>query len=303
MATVRLAGWKSEEGQRAYLAAYDSAMRLWPVPFESRQVGTRFGSTHVVVSGSPASPPLVLLHAATGFGATQWYPNAAGISARRRMYAIDFIGSAGKGTQTRPLLNRADCGDWLADVIDGLGLVRADVAASSQGGWLALNLALLQPDRVGALALLAPAGSIVPIRPLIRLFIKLGPMMPAWTGPPTIKGQFGGRAPVDDRIVRLLTLHLAHFRYQQKAVFPTAFPEEELRRLECPVLLLVGDHERIYDPESTLKKATRLLSDVEAELVEGVGHLINMERPEFVDERLLRFLSAHRANGRMVAPN
>lgn len=41
MATVRLAGWKSEEGQRAYLAACDSAMRLWPVPFESRQVGTR----------------------------------------------------------------------------------------------------------------------------------------------------------------------------------------------------------------------------------------------------------------------
>lgn len=128
-------------------------------------------------------------------------------------------------------------------------------------------------------------------------------MMPAWTGPPALKGLFGGRAPVDDRIVRLLTLHLAHFRYQQKAVFPTAFPEEELRTLECPVLLLVGEHERIYHPESVLKKATRLFPDVEAELVAGVGHLINMERPELVDERLLRFLSADRANGRMVAPN
>ncbi len=293
METVRLSGWKSQEGKSAYLAAYDSAMRLWPVPFESRQVATRFGSTHVVVSGSPESPPLVLLHAATGFGATQWYPNAAGISERCRMYAVDFIGSAGKGTQTRPLLTRADCADWLADVIDALGLTRTDVVGSSQGGWLALNLALLQPDRVGALVLLAPAGSIVPIRPLMRLFIRLGPMMPAWTGPPSIKALFGGRASVDDRIVTLLTLHLKHFRYQQKAVFPTAFPDDELRRLEPPTLLLVGDHEKIYRPESTLKKAARLLPDVAAELVAGAGHLINMERPQFVDKRLLRFLSEH----------
>ncbi len=298
MESVRLAGWKSQQGKDAYLAAYDSAMQLWPVPFESRQVATRFGSTHVVVSGSPESVPMVLLHAATGFGATQWYPNAAGIAAHCRMYAVDFIGSAGKGTQTRPLLDRADCAHWLADVIDGLGLSRPAVVGSSQGGWLALNLALLQPDRVGALALLAPAGAIVPIRPLMRMFIKAGPMMPAWTGPPSIKALFGGRAQVDERIVRLVTLHLKHFRYQQKAVFPTAFPDGELRNVESPVLLLVGDHEKIYHPESTLEKATHVFPDIEAELVAGVGHLINMERPQFVDKRLLRFVAEHRATGR-----
>ena len=137
----------------------------------------------------------------------------------------------------------------------------------------------------------------------MRMFIKLGPMMPAWTGPPSLKGLFGGRAPVDDRIVRLLTLHLKHFRYQQKAVFPTAFSEEELRRLQSPVLLLVGDREKIYRPESTLEKAARVLPDVEAELVVGVGHLINMERPQFVDKRLLRFLSEHQASGRPPAPS
>jgi len=293
MANVRPAHWKSREGRKAYLSAYDLAMQLWPVPFESRQIETRFGSTHVVVSGSPGSPPLLLLHAATGFGATQWYPNAAAISRRRRMYAVDFIGSAGKGTQTRPLLTRADCGNWLADVMNGLGLARSDIAGSSQGGWLALNLALLQPQRVGALALLAPAGSIVPIRPWMRVFIKLGPLMPAWTGALSLKGLFGGRATVDDRIVRLLTLHLEHFRYQRRAVFPTAFAEGELRRLESPVLLLVGDCEKIYDPASTLAYAARVLPDVETELVAGAGHLLNMERPRYIDERLLRFLAEH----------
>lgn len=298
MKTVHPSGWRSREGREAYLAAYDSAMGLWPVPFESRQVATRFGSTHVVVSGSPELSPLVLLHAATGFGATQWYPNAGGISQRHRIFAVDFIGSAGKGVQTQPLLTRADCGSWLTDVIDGLDLDCPDLVGSSQGGWLALNLALLHPERAGALALLAPAGSIVPIRPLMRLFIKLGPMMPAWTGRPSLNALLGGRAQVDGRIVRLLTLHLKHFRYQQMAVFPSAFPEDELRRLEFPTLILIGKHEKIYHAESTLRKAARVLPNAKAELVDDAGHLMNLECPRFVDERLLRFLSDYSAGSR-----
>lgn len=81
----------------------------------------------------------------------------------------------------------------------------------------------------------------------------------------------------------------------------TLFPEAELRGVESPTLLLVGDQEVIYDPDSTLTMAARLLPDVEAELVVGVGHLINMERPQFVDQRLLRFLAAHPTSGRTSA--
>jgi pimeloyl-ACP methyl ester carboxylesterase len=289
---VRLARWKSDAGRSAYLAAYDLAMRLWPVPFESRHVATRFGSTHVVVSGSPRLRPLILLHAAHGVGATQWYANAAELSERHRLYAVDFVGGAGKGTQTRPILDRKDCGDWLADVVDGLELNRPGIVGSSQGGWLALNLALREPECVGSLCLLAPAASIIPFRLITQLVIRL-PVQPAWTGRPIMKAMFGGRAPIQDEIVNLLTLHLKHFRYQQKPVIPAVFPEAELRSLEAPTLLLVGDHEIIYDPATLLEKAIRLIPSIEAELVEGAGHLINMERPEFCSRRLLRFLSEH----------
>lgn len=286
---VRLAGWKSEAGRTAYLAAYDEALSLWPVPFESRFVDTRFGATHVVVSGLASSPPVLLLHAATGFGATQWYPNAARISEHYRIHAVDFIGSAGKGTQTLPLLNRDHCGTWLVDVIHGLGLDRPALVGSSQGGWLALNLALLHPDALGPLVLLAPAACFLPMRPLLRLSIRLGPTMPAWLGPWLLKAQFGGRVEVPDPIARLVRLHLAHFRYQANAVFPDVFPEQELRRLTSETLLLVGEHEVIYAPREVLSRAREFRS-VEAELILGSGHLINMERPELCDAHLLGFL-------------
>jgi pimeloyl-ACP methyl ester carboxylesterase len=264
-------------------------MELWPLPFESRCVQTRFGNTHTVVCGPSDAAPLLLLHAATGFGATQWYPNVADLAQQYHVHAVDFIGSAGKGSQTAPILSEHDCATWLSDLLDELGLDRAHMAGSSQGGWLALNFALKQPARVTSLALLAPAAAIWPISPLMRAFIRIGPLMPAWSGPPSIKALFGGRAEIDPRIVRLLSMHLKHFRYQDRAVFPTPFTDEALCGLPTRNLLLVPEYERIYDPHKALERAQRLIPRLEAELVMGVGHLINMEAPVLTSQRLLRF--------------
>ena len=140
----------------------------------------------------------------------------------------------------------------------------------------------------------SPDTSVFALRAYV--FVKTSPhrtpRQVAWTGPPSIRAMFGGRVPVDNKIARLLTLHLAHFRYQRKVVFPTAFSGRELRQLKSLLLLMIGELEVIYDPDSTPPKASKMIPHIEAEIVAGTGHLINMEQPEFVDERLLRFLAA-----------
>jgi hypothetical protein len=55
--------FRTPEGEAAFLAAYDAAMRLWPIPHEEFEIPTRFGMTHVVASGPKDAPPLVLVHA------------------------------------------------------------------------------------------------------------------------------------------------------------------------------------------------------------------------------------------------
>jgi pimeloyl-ACP methyl ester carboxylesterase len=78
----------------------------------------------------------LLLHAATGFGAIQWYANVERLAASRHVLAIDFIGAPGRGMQTAALLIRADCADWLIDIQNELGIQRSVVIGSSHGGWL-----------------------------------------------------------------------------------------------------------------------------------------------------------------------
>ena len=76
--------FRTPEGEAAYLAAYDAAMKLWPVPYEEMDIPGRFGMTHVVVSGPQDAPPLVLLH---GYMATlmMWSLNIVDFSKNYRL--------------------------------------------------------------------------------------------------------------------------------------------------------------------------------------------------------------------------
>ncbi len=87
--------FRTPEDEAKYMAAYDAVLALWPVPYESFDVPTRFGKTHVIASGPKEAQPLVLLHA-TSASATMWFSNIADLSRNYRTYALDTIGEPGK---------------------------------------------------------------------------------------------------------------------------------------------------------------------------------------------------------------
>jgi len=154
--------FKTSAGEAAYLAAYDAAMTQRPVPYEDLEIPSRFGMTHVIVSGPQKAPPLVLLH---GYDATStmWAPNIADFSKDYRVYAVDVMGQPSKSIPTEPIGNPDEYAVWLADTLDGLHLDRVFLGGQSYGAWLALNFALAAPDRVRRLVLLSPGGGFVPM--------------------------------------------------------------------------------------------------------------------------------------------
>src|SRR5512133_3967263 len=125
-----LGAFRSPQAERAYLAAYEEALVLWPIPFTELTVPTPFAETHVIASGPEGGPPVVLLHA-TGMSSTVWFPNAGDLGHTHRTYAVDVVNEPGRTRQTRLLRNPADCASWLSAVLDGLGIVRASLIGSS----------------------------------------------------------------------------------------------------------------------------------------------------------------------------
>jgi hypothetical protein len=60
----RLPIFANPEGRAKYMEAYEEMFSLWKVPYDSIEVQTSYGSTHINVSGPGDRYPLVLLHAA-----------------------------------------------------------------------------------------------------------------------------------------------------------------------------------------------------------------------------------------------
>jgi pimeloyl-ACP methyl ester carboxylesterase len=290
-AQMSISHWADDHAAATYRAAYARSLELWPTPHRSRFVETPFGRTHVVESGCPTGDPVVLVHAAS-LSATQWYLQAADLGAGRHLFALDIMGDIGRSEQIAPMHTRDEAAAWLAATLDGLDTGPATLVGSSFGGFLATNLASLRPETVRSLVLLAPAATLRPFKPLANLMIRMGSLVPLpVTVKPGLRGMMGGELP-DARIVAQMEAGVRGFRYDRRGIYPSEIPDHELAAIRCPVLVLLGDREMIYDPVKAAQRATSLLPAAEVEIVPGVGHLLAMQRPGYLNARISRFLRA-----------
>lgn len=281
--------FRTMEGQNLYLTAYDKNLALWPVPYQSLRIKTGYGTTHVLACGPAGAPPVILLHG-FGFSAAMWYPNVAALASDHRVYAVDVMSDFNQSVPDRQFQDRRSTADWLTGVLDELGIERAVVIGHSYGGWLTLNLALCAPERVERIVLLAPAASFVPM--VKQFYVRLGIMgllrtvgaarnFAQWCMAP------GHRAP--DAIVELFATGMRHYRFG-RVIPPDVYTDEELRRIEAPALLLIGDQEVLYKPQAAMARATRLLKQVQTGIIPDASHALTLEQPEAVNRAIRAFL-------------
>jgi pimeloyl-ACP methyl ester carboxylesterase len=288
--------FKSPEGEAEFMAAYEATLKLWPVPYEQMDIPGCYGRTHLVASGSEDAPTLVLLHMFFT-SLTQWAANIADLSRDYRVYAIDVIGQPSKSIPGQPLKSRQDCVTWLSELLDALNIESTDMVGASFGGWFTLNHAIGAPQRVNKIALLSPAGGFVPlvkqfyVRSMLTNLIPRRFMMESFVRWMTYEENL--RDPSTRLIMNCLTdqmyLGSRYFR-MQGGVLPSVFSDEELRSLQVPTLLLIGQQEVLYDPEAALERARRLIPNFEGELLPRANHEMTVSKHEIVDRCVLEFL-------------
>jgi pimeloyl-ACP methyl ester carboxylesterase len=253
--------------------------------------GGESSSCHQAVEALRDHINIVWLHA-TGMSSTQWFPNIGALSKAHRVYVFDIMGEPGKSLQEALLRNEEDCAGWIRQVLDGLGIQRAQIAGSSFGGWLTLNFALRAPERVVKAVLLSPAGTLLPFSAPVYLLLRLKPYIPIEPSPRRVLRMFFGDFPVHPDFAEQWALGIQHFRYAnpRRSIFARPFSEEQLRSVQVPTLLLIGDRERIYDGRAALEQGRRLIPHLDWALVPDAGHILAMEQPDVVNRYILDFL-------------
>jgi pimeloyl-ACP methyl ester carboxylesterase len=289
--TEPISVFKTPAGEAKSMAAYEDVLRHWPVPYEELDLPTRFGITHLIVSGPVGAKRIVLLHGQDS-SATSWIDNIAEISQVFRSYAVDTIGDMGKSKPTRLPESRDDYASWLVEILDQLQIEKADLVGLSYGGFITVNFALAYPERVNRIVLLAPG--IPNFAPPTLQWANFGMPMMLLPSRFTVKRFINGASTKgyssDDPVHEQMIIGMVNMR--RVSFMRPVFNDEEFKRMATPALLLVGEHEIMYDPRKALDCATRLIPDLQAELIPNANHMLNSDQPELVNARMLKFLLA-----------
>ncbi|MCX5192476.1 alpha/beta hydrolase [Streptomyces sp. NBC_00249] len=212
----------------------------------------------------------------------------------------------GGSTHTPGPVSVADHAADAVALLDALGIGRAHLAGHSSGAAVAAQLAQDHPDRVATVALLELSLLSVPAGE--AFFAQAGPAFQAYADGDAERalGLFLSlvsgmtpphcRALLERRIPGSFTQAVkdadTFFGVELPGLAEWKFGPAEAAAIRRPVLSMRGSRTQPLwiEVAAFLRGA---VPEVEESVIDGVGHLLHIERPKPVAEALVRFLARH----------
>ena len=259
---------------------------------QERDVPVRGSRVRVLHAGS--GPPLLYLHSAGDPGL--WMPVLAELATRYTVYRPDHPGF--NASEDRPEIGSVhDLAFFYLDLLDELGLDQVVLIGSSLGGWLAADLATIEPRRVSKLVLAGAAGlraegtvpDVFQLSP-----VELAELTYHTSGARSAAVAEAERVEQDaERFGQYLrnrsaTAHLGWNPYLHDPALP-----HRLHRIAAPALIMWGAHDRLL-PAGCARRWAELLPSAQLTIIEDAGHHPLAEQPDAALEALWPFLRKER---------
>jgi pimeloyl-ACP methyl ester carboxylesterase len=279
----------TKAGRERVLERYAKLLKSWPVPFEARTFGTSQGTTVVLDSGNPSSPPLVLFHG--GYcNSLMWARSVSAWSDNFRVLSVDIIGDPGYSAPSRPGFTDDRHALWIDDIWNELGLRQASLVGASLGGWLALDYASRRPERVNRLVALAPAGIV---KMSLSASLKILPFLflGEWGFRKAFARSFGigYESLKPDERVFFDFLALMQRNVIGRARLPGVLSDAALASISMPLKIILGERDVFFNTAAAARRVLSLAPHAELLRIPGVGHglvdptpmILEFMKPEF----------------------
>lgn len=242
-------------------------------------------------------PPLIFVHGAAE-DSRIWRPQLDGLADEFTTVAWDGPG-AGRSSDLPEDFDLADFAHCLAALIETLELGPAHVAGLSWGGTVVLELYRRHPGLVATLIMIDSyagwKGSLSAEEVRARV-VRARQMLaaPPEEFDPTLPGLFAGDPPAE--FVPLLAAISTDVRPatlgHQLTLMAEADQRDLLPRIAVPTLLIWGELDA-RSPLDVARQFDEAIPDAELVVIEGAGHVSNLEQPERVNEAVRQFCRAH----------
>ena len=258
------------------------------------------GPPRLAINHAGEGPLAIFLHGIGG-NRTNW-------SDQLPVFSHDFHAAAWDGRgygDSDDYEGALDFGDFAADllrVLDWFNAPRAHLIGLSMGGVIALDFAARFTDRVATLTLCDSLPGFTHLSEAQRAeFIRLRqePLLagkePSDIAPAVARSLLGKnpRAGAYERLVASLSA-LHKQSYLKTIAGSVGYPRRfELEKITAPAHIVVGDEDTLTPPALSREMARRI-SGARLTIIEGAGHLSNIEQPDAFNRAVLDFLLEHR---------
>ncbi len=240
---------------------------------------------------SDENPPLVLLHGAYGT-ASMFAPFIPGLSATRQVIVPEMQAHGRTADIDRPIRYETMADD-VAALLDHLGIAQADVFGYSMGGGIAIRLAMRHPDRVRKLIAASASATSDGMYPEMLAMIET--ITPEVFAEAPFYTEYLEIAPDPDGVPNLVD------KLKDLDAQPFAWPDDEVRAIPAPTLLIFGDSDIII-PEYMIE-LFRLrgggvagdlvgLPPAQLAIIPGATHIGVIERADWLLPMIESFLAA-----------
>ena len=228
-------------------------------------------------------------------GVPSWLPFLDQLAETRRVVVPSLPGfPGGAPTGFRSLDGHLDWITATLDLLDGCGLIGADVVAASVAGMLAAEVAALAPSYVRRLVLIGSWGLYDPADPGDDYFAQVAESQPALLAQTPEKVGAALAPPENtDQLEWAITLQRAN-----EAAARISWPmgdrglRKRLRRITSPTLLLWGEHDRIVPASYADRFAQGIAGPTDVAVIPGAGHLSYIDEPEVTAKHVAAFLDS-----------
>lgn len=271
-------------------------LRFLPIPPASRHryLGDRFS---YMEAGAPDAPPLLLLHG-VGANAMHWRFQFAGLVDRFRLIAWNAPGYMLSDDLLTETPDARDYADALADFLAAAGVARCDVLGNSFGARIAQCTAWFHPGLLTRMVLTGAAIGQRGLTPDARaqlLNARRAQIAAGGYG-------FGDRAaalvgPAASAETIALIQHVlratnpAGFLRAAYFLASDTYTPDFRERLTMPLLLIQGEADKVTPLQSNAAVLAEVLPHARLDVLEGVGHLPEVEAWRTVNDSVRAFLA------------
>jgi 3-oxoadipate enol-lactonase len=252
------------------------------------QVETNLGyAIGYAEAGSGAAPPIVFLHG-VGSDKSAWRPQLEYFSRDRRVIAFDYPGY-GDSDPAPAGTTRDDYAAAILSAMAELGIGRAHVCGLSLGGVVAIAMHAVARERCASLILADtfaahPDGQAIYDRSLAATDLRAMAearvdVLLAQPADPAVRGEV---------VETMARIDPAAYRIGAEAVW-LADQSERAAAIRVPTLIICGAEDRVTPPALS-EELAHLIPDAQYELIEGAGHLSNLERPGVFNALVYAFI-------------